>query len=313
MRIGFVVSNYPGEKRVPLLPEDIKNFENDVVIEKGLGASLGISDRAYIVAGCTVLSRKQVFANCNTIVSLKLLQAEDYEHLREGQMIIGWTHPEETGKSFMDEQAIPKKLIIVDLDNITPAIYYGDRSIEIPWIPRNFIYKNSINAGFSATLHALMSIGIIPDSTEKIAVLGSGNVSQGAMNAVSKFSSNVRMFYRKTLDEFTDNINQYDIIINGIQITRGTPHILTIEHQKRIKNGAIVIDAAADGDGAIEGIEYTPIEEPFYKKDGTYYYCVNNAPTIFYRNASRDISKSFSKWVYQDNVKKFYDLAKEIM
>ncbi|MDE1549626.1 N(5)-(carboxyethyl)ornithine synthase [Jeotgalibaca caeni] len=313
MKIGFVISNYPGEKRVPLLPEDIKNFENEVVIEKGLGAEMGIDDRSYIVRGCTVLSRKEVFATCDTIVSLKLLQPEDYDYIREGQMIIGWTHPTETGKPFMEAQGIPKKLIIVDLDNITPAIYYQDRSIEIPWIPRNFVYENSMNAGFSATLHGLISIGIIPDSRHKVAVLGSGNVSQGAMNAISKFTSNVRMFYRKTLNEFLENIHDYDIIINGIQIQRGTPHVINLERQQHMKRGAIVIDAAADGDGAIQGIEYTPIEEPFVKKNGKYFYCVNNAPTMFYRTASRDISHSFSKWVYRHDVKKFYDLAKEIM
>lgn len=313
MKLGFIISNYPGEKRVPLLPEDIKNFENEIVIEKGLGAEMGIEDRAYIIAGCTVLSRKEVFASCDTIVSLKLLQPEDYDYIREGQMIIGWTHPEVTGKQFMEEQGIPKKLIIVDLDNITPAIYYQNESIEIPWIPRNFIYENSVNAGFSATLHALISIGIIPDSRYKVAVLGSGNVSQGAMNAISKFTTNVRMFYRKTLDEFLDNISEYDIIINGIQIQRGTPQVVTLEHQRKLKRGAIIVDAAADGDGAIEGIDYTPIEEPFVKKGGKYFYCVNNAPTMFYRTASRDISRSFSKWVYRDDVKKLYNLAKEIM
>lgn len=313
MKLGFIISNYPGEKRVPLLPEDIKNFENEIVIEKGLGAEMGIEDRAYIIAGCTVLSRKEVFASCDTIVSLKLLQPEDYDYIREGQMIIGWTHPEVTGKQFMEEQGIPKKLIIVDLDNITPAIYYQNESIEIPWIPRNFIYENSVNAGFSATLHALISIGIIPDSRYKVAVLGSGNVSQGAMNAISKFTTNVRMFYRKTLDEFLDNISEYDIIINGIQIQRGTPHVVTLEHQRKLKRGAIIVDAAADGDGTIEGIDYTLIEEPFVKKGGKYFYCVNNAPTMFYRTASRDISRSFSKWVYRDDVKKLYNLAKEIM
>lgn len=312
MKLGFVVSNYPGEKRVPLLPEDIRNFENEIVIEKGLGAEMGIEDQAYIIAGCKVASRKEVFASCDTIVSLKLLQPEDYSYIREGQMIIGWTHPEETGKTFMEEQGIPKKLIIVDLDNITPAIYYQDRSVRIPWIPRNFIYENSINAGFSATMHALISIGIIPDSRYKIAVLGSGNVSQGAMNAISKFTTNVRMFYRKTMDEFLENIHDFDIIINGIQIQRGTPHIVTLEHQKHMKRGAIMVDAAADGDGAIEGIEYTPIEEPFIKKGGKYFYCVNNAPTMFYRTASRDISRSFSKWVYRHDVKRLYELAKEI-
>lgn len=313
MKLGFITSSYPDEKRVPLLPKHIKDFENEIVIEEGLGFEVGIEDDAYIEAGCTVLSREEVFSSCDAIVSLKLLQSEDYDYLREGQMIIGWTHPEETGKSFMEEQAIPKKLIVVDLDNISPSIHFQDKKIDIPWLPRNFVYENSVNAGFSATMHGLMNIGLIPDSDYQVAVLGSGNVSQGAFNAISKFTTNIRMFYRRTMNEFLDNIDEFDIILNGIQIQRGTPHVMTLEHQEKLKKGAIIIDAAADGDGAIEGIEYTPVDEPFIKKDGKYYYCVTNAPSMYYRTASRDISKAFSKYVYRHDVKKFYDLAKEIM
>lgn len=313
MKIGFIISHYPGEKRIPVLPKDIHGFKNEVVIEKGLGNTMGIDDQAYEEVGCTILSRKEVFASCDTIVSLKVLQPRDYEDIREGQMIIGWTHPEVSGKEFMDEQGIPKKLIIVDLDNITPAIYYQNRSVAIPWIPPNFIDKNSFYAGFSATSHALMSMGIIPDSSYKIAVLGSGNVSQGAMNMISKFSTNVRMYYRRTMDEFIRDINQFDIVINGIQIPNGAPSLITKEDQQRMKKGALIIGAAADGDGTIEGIQYTPIHDPIYKQEGKYYYCVDNAPTLFYQQSSMAISESFTKWAYRDNVEQFYHLAKDIM
>lgn len=313
MKIGFVISHYPAEKRVPVLPEDIQGFENEVVIEEGLGKTMGIDDLSYKAVGCTVMSRKEVFAACDTIVSLKVLQPEDYDDIREGQMIIGWTHPNVSGKLFMDSQGIPKKLIIVDLDNITPAIYYQNRSIEIPWIPPNFIYMNSFYAGFSATSHALMNKGIIPDASYRVAVLGSGNVAQGAMNAISKYSTNVRMYYRRTMEEFLQNIEEFDIIINGIQIPHDTPSLVTYEHQERIKKGALIIGAAADGDGTIEGIQYTPFEDPIYERKGVYYYCVDNAPTIYYQTASRAISESFSKWVYREDVKKLYKLANTIM
>ena len=37
MRLGFVIPTYPGEKRVALLPEDIDNFENELLLEHGFG------------------------------------------------------------------------------------------------------------------------------------------------------------------------------------------------------------------------------------------------------------------------------------
>ena len=42
----------------------------------------------------------------------------------------------------MKEQAIPKELIVVDLDNNFPAIYYKDKVIETK-IPSGIMERNS--------------------------------------------------------------------------------------------------------------------------------------------------------------------------
>lgn len=312
MKLGFIKPNYPNEKRVALLPEDIINFENEIIVEKGFGEYLDISDQDYIDAGCQVLPREEVFAICEAIFSLKLIQESDYDLLRKGQMIIGWTHPTGSGSNFMKLQAIPKELIIVDLDNIYPAIYYKDRKIDIDWIPQNFVSGNSFYAGYAATMHALISYGSIPDSNTKVAVLASGNVSQGAFYAMSKLGSNVRLFYRKTMDEFKDHIGEFDIIINGIEVDQANTHIISKKELKRVKKNCLIIDAAADAGNAIEDTRYTTIDNPIYKEDGIYYYEVNNAPSIYYRNASNLISKSFSKHVYKPDVSKFYELAHKL-
>ncbi|MCT0439995.1 N(5)-(carboxyethyl)ornithine synthase, partial [Lactococcus lactis subsp. lactis] len=103
MKIGLVKANFPGERRVPLLPKDIKDFKNEILVEEGFGKFLDIDDQDYIDKGCHILSRAEVFAESEAIFSLKLIQPTDYSHLREGQMIIGWTHPFGSGQSFMKE------------------------------------------------------------------------------------------------------------------------------------------------------------------------------------------------------------------
>ena len=37
MILGLIKSNFPGERSVALLPEDINNFENEILIEQGFG------------------------------------------------------------------------------------------------------------------------------------------------------------------------------------------------------------------------------------------------------------------------------------
>ena len=308
MKLGFIIPNYPNEKRVALLPEHIKNFNYEIIIEQGFGSRLGINDSEYIKKGCKVLSRKEVFKQCKAIFSIKLIQECDYDYLREGQIIFGWTHPNVTGKEFVESQVIPKKLVIIDLDNIRPQVFYNRKNYDIDFIPRNFIYKNSINAGYSSTIHATMSYGLMLTKECNIAILASGNVSQGAFIACSKLGGYPRMFYRKTMNEFYKHINEFDVIISGIEVNKPNIHILSKSDIEKTKKNVLLIDAAADAGNAIEGTDYTSYEKPLNKVFDRTYYCVNNSPSIFYRNASFDISLAFSKYVYTIELKKFTDL-----
>lgn len=313
MKTGFIIPDYPNEKRVALLPEDIHNFENDIIIEQGFGATMDIKDSDYLSKGCVIKSRDTIFQECNTIFSLKLIQPSDYDRLRKGQMIIGWTHPTGSGSKFMKQQAIPKELVIVDLDNISPTICFKDRRIPIPYLKPNFIWRNSFMAGFSSTLHALMSLGILPNSNTKVAILSSGNVAQGAYSAIMKFNCDTRLFYRKTMESFYETISQYDIIINGIEIDDDNAHIITRDMLRKTKDKCLILDAAADAGRAIEGTRYTTIANPVYLEDGRYFYEVNNSPSIFFRETSKIISKVFTEAVYKKDIQRYWNLVnKEI-
>lgn len=300
-KLGFIKPNYPGERRVALLPEHIVDFENDIYIEKGFGALLDIDDEEYIKRGCTILERKQIFEQCNNIFSLKLVQKSDYPFLRKGHMIIGWTHPYGSGRTFFKTECQEKNIIIVDLDNITPRVFYKDEVIDLKHIPKNFIRKNSHIAGFAATMHALESYGLRPTSSTKVAILSPGNVAQGAFEAISLFGAEARMFYRKTMDEFYDAIHEFDIIINGIEVDSPGKYIISKEQLLKIKKNALIIDAAADAGNAIYGTDFTTFEKPLSDLFGKQYYCINNAPSIYFRTASYNISEAFSKYIYSNN------------
>ena len=111
MKFGFIKPTYPGEKRVALLPQHItSDFENELVIEKDFGSNLQIADSEYEKKGCLIESRENIFKNCEVIFCLKLLQPTDYDLLRDGQMIIGWTHPTGSGTAFYQNIAKKKNL-----------------------------------------------------------------------------------------------------------------------------------------------------------------------------------------------------------
>ena len=311
MKLGFIKPTYPGEKRVALLPEHITpEFENELIIETGYGSNLGITDCDYEAKGCKVDSRKNIFETCDTIFCLKLIQPEDYDSLREGQMIIGWTHPTGSGADFYQNVACKKNLKIIDLDNIYPTAHCCDKHIPISFIPKNFVWKNSFYAGISSVQHALLHFGLYPKSDTKVAILANGSVSQGAYSYIAHYNVDIRMFYRKTMNELYNTIGDYDIIINGIEVDNTVKHIISKEQLKQVKKGCLIIDSAADAGNAIEGTKYMSIANPMYEEDGIFFYEVNNAPSLLYRNTSFEISKSFSQWIYKKDVKQFLDLFK---
>lgn len=307
MKLGFIKSNFPNERRVPLLPEHIKQFANSIYIENGFGDSLSIPDDNYRKAGCTILTRSEIFASCEGIFSLKLLQPSDYDLIRQNQMIIGWTHPLGSGKEFMETQAIPKNLYILDIDNQRPMMYYQENAYPTQLIPRNFVYQNSFYAGYAGVLHALLSFDLLPNSNCEIAILGSGNAAQGAFHAISKISSSVRLFYRKTLPQFKQQLSKYSIIINGIEVGDSGKPIMTIAEQGQLKTGAFIIDIAADAGNAIEGNQTTTVPDPIYQKNGIYYYTLPNTPTFAYRNVSQILSEQFSKYIFKNDISAFID------
>lgn len=307
MKLGFIKSNFPNERRVPLLPEHIKQFANSIYIENGFGDSLSIPDDNYRKAGCTILTRSEIFASCEGIFSLKLLQPSDYDLIRQNQMIIGWTHPLGSGKEFMETQASPKNLYILDIDNQRPMMYYQENAYPTQLIPRNFVYQNSFYAGYAGVLHALLSFGLLPNSNCEIAILGSGNAAQGAFHAISKISSSVRLFYRKTLPQFKQQLSKYSIIINGIEVGDSGKPIMTIAEQGQLKTGAFIIDIAADAGNAIEGNQTTTVPDPIYQKNGIYYYTLPNTPTFAYRNVSQILSEQFSKYIFKNDISAFID------
>lgn len=308
MKIGIIKPNYPNEKRVAIFPNDIINSSNELIIENNFGEYLGISDVEYLSAGAKIKSREEIFRECKVVFSLKLIQESDYNLLQEGQIIIGWTHPNGSGSDFMKTQALPKSLVIVDLDNISPAVYYSGKRYPIDFIESNFIWRNSYNAGICSVLHAIVTHGILPNSDTTVAVLSIGNVSQGAIATISKFNADTRVYYRKTMKLFYESLGKFDIIINGIELDKTQKHILTKEDLSKLKKGCLIIDAAADAGNAIEGTHYTDISKPIYEEDGIFYYVVNNSPSILYRESSAYISKIFSEVVFNFDIEKFLDL-----
>lgn len=295
--IAFIRPNYPGEKRVALLPNDVAALRQaDITpkFESGFGTTLGIGDAAYEDAGASIVSRSQAFEG-KIVFSLKLIQAVDYPLLKSGQTIVGWMHPTGSGTDFYQYVAKKKQIKLLDLDSVYPRLYAADvRDLEIN--PPHFFWENSMIAGIASVQLAEKHFGLSPTAHKSVAVLGSGSVSQGVFLQLARSGFMPRMFYRKTLPLFFASIADFDVIFNGIEMD-APGHILDRLRIQSTKPGCLLVDAAADAGRSLEGTTYHPLDCPVSSVFGRPYILVNNAPTLLFKEASARISSILANGV----------------
>ena len=87
MRIGVASENRPMEKRVIVLPEDLAEITaaHDVIVERGAGEGIGVSDSAYEAVGANIGDTKTVYA-CTLVVRLKEPKEEEFALMKPGSM-----------------------------------------------------------------------------------------------------------------------------------------------------------------------------------------------------------------------------------
>lgn len=291
-----------------LLPEDLQGIDAEwfdaILFEDGFGADCDIDNSEYVKQGCAIASRDAILS-CEIIFSLKLIPPADYPLIREAAMVIGWIHPMGGGRDFWSGIARQKGLVLVDLDSVHPRLCYPDqRHADLSAVfPPHFLWENSYLAGRASTADALARLyGTRPPSSLKACVLGSGSVSQGAFCTLASLGLRPRMFTRKTLAIFRQEIETFDIIVNGVEMDQDGVHLIDRELMSRSRQDALFIEAAADAGRALQGSCFRPIDDPLGVLHGRRFYMVSNAPTLRHREASAVISRVIAKHVLQSSV-----------
>ena len=82
-----------------------------------------------------------------------------------------------------------------------------------------------------------------------------------------------------TADAIDHHIEQADLVIGGVLIPGASaPKLVTREHIKKMKPGAVIVDVAIDQGGCVETSKPTTHDEPTYVVDDVIHYCVANMP-----------------------------------
>ena len=282
--VGLAIPDKENERRRALLPDDLVRMSHasSIVVEEGYGLSIGASDEMYAAAGAVVAPRSTVMSQ-PIVCTMKSPSDSDFALMSDGQTLFCWVHAVQ-GRRVVDQL----------LDRRMSAIAWEDMFRA----GRHVFWLNNRIAGYAAILHVSTLIG---ESLEgrSAALIGRGNVAEGAYASLTRLGARVRVYDRETEGLLREEIGGYDLVVNAVlwDVFR-TDHIVYREDLGRMRPGAWIVDISCDEAMGIESSRPTTIEDPIYVDAGVWHYVVDHTPTILHRDATRSVSAAV--WPYLD-------------
>lgn len=281
--MGFLKSTKKHEERIAILPQDLIHCTHpeQLYFEEHYAKAYGIDDEEYRKAGSHVTSTEQVLKQA-IVCDTKIGESKHLTKFHDHTIVFGWIHA-----------MADKKLTDLLMEKRCTCYAWEDMYED----HRHLFWRNNQLAGQAAVLHSL-SYSHFLYANRNAAILGRGDVAFGAFAQLSSLGANVRIYNREEEALFQKELPQMDIVVMAVRWdTMREDHIITDHILKQMKPHAIILDVSADDNGAIAHSYSTDMESPIYKIQGIRVYSVNHTPSIFYEDASIELSKEIAPYL----------------
>ena len=288
MKVAVVKETAPGERRVALVPELIGRLQGagiEVLVESGAGDGAWFADSAYADAGASVVSRAELLADADLILTVGKPDPQLTDGLHQGQAILGMLNP------------------LADPGLAATLAARGVTAISLDGLPRTLSRAQSMDAlssqanvaGYKAVLVAAEAFGrFFPMLTTaagtarpaKVLILGTGVAGLQAIGTARRLGAVVSAYdvrpqtktevqslggtfielksvadaagqggYARALTdeerqaqqaELAGHIARHDVIITTAQVPgRKPPLLVTEDALKEMTAGAVIVDMGA--------------------------------------------------------------------
>lgn len=302
MVIGVPKEIKNNESRVGMTPagvfELVKNGHS-VYVQSTAGEGSGFFDSDYQEVGGFILDTiEEVYALCEMIVKVKEPIAEEYDLVREGQIVFTYFH-------FASSEPLTKAMItsksiciayetVEDEDGTLPLLTPMSEVAGRMAIQQGAKYLEKPVKGRGVLLGGVP--GVAPG---KVLVLGAGVVGIQAAKMAAGLGAHVtildinmkRLRYVNdvmpphVVTEFSNEFNirkhirDHDLIIGGVLLKGAkAPNLITKDMLKEMRPGTVIVDVAVDQGGCVETTRPTTHEDPVYIIDDVVHYSVANMP-----------------------------------
>ena len=300
--MGTVKEIKAHEYRVGITPPYAKSMVSrghTVLVERGAGLSAGFPDTEYENSGARIVGNgEQIYAKSEMIIKIKEPQPEEFPLLRENQILFTYLHL--AASETLTEELMRRKIRAVAYETIeTPdgalpclkpmSEIAGRLSVQegAKYLEKTFGGRGVLLGGVPGVPRGKVGIiggGVVGTNACKIAV-GMGaevtilDISSNRLAYLDDiFSTHITTLY-STDANIEAVLSQSDLVIGAVLVPGAkTPRLITREHLKLMKNGAVIVDVAIDQGGCVETSHPTTHDDPVFVVDGVVHYCVANMP-----------------------------------
>ena len=303
MIIGIPKEIKAQEERVAITPagvETLKKAGHTVLIEKHAGLGSGFLNEDFVKAGAEILETPQeIFEKADMILKVKEPLPEEYNLLREGQILFTYLHlaaEPRLVQALLERKVTGIAYETVQLDDnslplLTPMSEVAGRmSVQI---------ASRLLEKYYGGMGVLMG-GVPGTPPANVVIIGGGIVGANAAKMAMGLRANVTLLdvnldrmrylndiYAESLTTIFSNsytireqVKKADVVIGAVLIPGAkAPKLVTEDMVQKMKPGSVILDVAIDQGGCIETIDrVTTHENPTFVKYGVIHYSVANMP-----------------------------------
>ncbi len=323
MIIGIPKDSQLEEKRVALVPAGVHTLVeagHTVFIERDAGKCSNFTNEDYEKVGAKIVySKEEVFQRADMIVKITYLTEEEAELLQEHQIVLSSLHLAVGRKAILDK-LIEKKVTAISYEMIEKEDHLPvlQAMSEIAGQLAVHMGERYLCSDLKGSRGILMG-GITGVAPAAVVILGAGVVGLNAARTALGRGAQVILLdkelprLQRVENILTKNIttvkaNPYtiargvkfaDILICAVQVKGGekTPHLVTEEMVKTMKQGAVIVDVSIDQGGCVETSYPTTISDPIFIKHNVIHYCVPNMPAMVSRTASYGLTNASIEYI----------------
>jgi alanine dehydrogenase len=323
MIVGVPYEIKDDEYRVALRPVGADLLTRDghqVLVQRGAGRGSGFADEEYERAGAVLVdTAKELFARAKLIVKVKEPLGPELDMLGPEHVVFGYFHfaasHELTSRSLAAGYTAIAYETLADaahrLPLLTPmsevagrmSIQEGAKHLEKPMRGRGILLGGV--PGVEPANVVVLGGGVVGENAARVAAGLGANVVLMDVNLDrlrvldAQMAANVTTIYSDphAIDAY---LTQADLVIGAVLVPgRRAPRLVTREHLKRMKAGAVIVDVSIDQGGCLETSRPTTHRDPIYIIDDVVHYCVGNMPGAVGRTSTQALSNATLPYVRQ--------------